>query len=385
MKNKLIGIFKDMSVFKRMVILILCVLITCGIINLLLLIPIPSLADNNAWLGFWGSIIGAIISGIITLWVIEHTIKTTLMNVKPVIVPIKSFYHIYSHKKDKGMYILDKKLSLKLTEYFDEKEIDFSIANKFLILEAIYNTKEGNDKKWSEDIDKIDSDLLYDDIVSICKYKTVNKAFNELALELNNKYKGKYNESIINDIIYRLKQLYVKHSEGDIIYYEGQWQIYFPIYNVGQGTALNIEISWSVNDLAYKSLCDKLGFDNSDYDEMKKHFSFDNMQTILTEILISDKDRNKLYIEVPREIIHLIHFIKLKQEKNVENQKYENNNILIDENKIAQINIKYDNIHGESFKDENYDVYFKNWNNIVDEYYNYNEEYLYFRFIKAKK
>ena len=130
------------------------------------------------------------------------------------------------------MYILDKKLSLKLTEYFDEKEIDFSIANKFLILEAMYNTKEGNDKKWSEDIDKIDSDLLYDDIVSICKYKTVNKAFNELALELNNKYKGKYNESIINDIIYRLKQLYVKHSERDIIYYEGQWQIYFPIYNI---------------------------------------------------------------------------------------------------------------------------------------------------------
>ena len=84
-------------------------------------------------------------------------------------------------------------------------------------------------------------------------------------------------------------------------------------------------------------------------------------------------------------LIALFHFIKLKQEKNVENQKYENNNILIDENKIAQINIKYDNIHGESFKDEKYDVYFKNWNNIVDEYYNYNEEYLYFRFIKAKK
>lgn len=374
-----------MSVFKRMVILILCVLITCVIINLLLLIPIPSLADNNAWLGFWGSIIGAIISGIITLWVIEYTIKTTLMNVKPVIVPIKSFYYIYSHKKDKGMHILDKKLSLKLTEYLDEKEIDFSIADKFLLLEAMYNTKENNDKKWSEDIDKIDSDLLYNDIVSICKYKTVNKAFNGLALELNNKYKGKYSESIINDIIYRLKQLYVKHSERDIIYDEGQWQIYFPIYNVGQGTALNIEISWSIKDLAYKTLCDGLGFDDSDYDKMKKHFSFDNMQTILTEILINDKDRNKLYIEVPREIIHLISFIKLKQEENIKNHKYVNNNILVNENKIAQINIKYDNIHGESFKDENYDVYFKIGNNIIDEYYNYDEEYFYFRFIKTKK
>lgn len=57
-------------------------------INKLLFLPIPSKADNNAWLQYWGSLIGSLIAGLVTLWGIEYTIKSTLMNVKPFIRPI---------------------------------------------------------------------------------------------------------------------------------------------------------------------------------------------------------------------------------------------------------------------------------------------------------
>lgn len=37
--------------------------------------PIPTLAKEDAWLGFYGSIVGAAIAGIVTLWGLNTQLK----------------------------------------------------------------------------------------------------------------------------------------------------------------------------------------------------------------------------------------------------------------------------------------------------------------------
>lgn len=92
--------FKHLSIAQRMIVLILVTIVICFIINGLLFVPMPSHADDNAWLGFYGSILGATIAGIVTLWAIETTIKSTLMNFKPVIRPVHIFMYIQVKKKE---------------------------------------------------------------------------------------------------------------------------------------------------------------------------------------------------------------------------------------------------------------------------------------------
>ena len=43
----------------------------------------PSMANADTWLEFYGGLLGAAVGGIIALWGIEYTIKSTVMNVKP--------------------------------------------------------------------------------------------------------------------------------------------------------------------------------------------------------------------------------------------------------------------------------------------------------------
>lgn len=374
--------FKHLSIAQRMIVLILVTIVICFIINGLLFVPMPSHADDNAWLGFYGSILGATIAGIVTLWAIETTIKSTLMNFKPVIRPVKSYFYVYTSKEKGSMVITDTRLVEIFKEHCENDEIDFEELDIYMVIEAYAKIeKKYEGTKWSLEVSKLDVEKLYEEIFNICKHRNINKCFKLLFEELADKYKNEINKSIIEDIIYELKKLYRRESERKLINNElEKWDLFFPIYNIGAGNALDIEVNWDVSDLAYKNICDELGFNENDYDEMNKSFSFKNMELLKKEILLCEKDSNKINIVIPGEIVLLIKFIIKKSEDNYSIK----NNILVKENKIAQLTIRYDNIHGETLEDK-YNVYFKIWSNIIDEYDDYNEKTFYFRFVNTEK
>lgn len=374
--------FKHLSIAQRMIVLILVTIVICFIINGLLFVPMPSHADDNAWLGFYGSILGATIAGIVTLWAIETTIKSTLMNFKPVIRPVKSYFYVYTSKEKGSMVITDTRLVEIFKEHCENDEIDFEELDIYMVIEAYAKIeKKYEGTKWSLEVSKLDVEKLYEEIFNICKHRNINKCFKLLFEELADKYKNEINKSIIEDIIYELKNLYRRESERKLINNElEKWDLFFPIYNIGAGNALDIEVNWDVSDLAYKNICDELGFNENDYDEMNKSFSFKNMELLKKEILLCEKDSNKINIVIPGEIVLLIKFIIKKSEDNYSIK----NNILVKENKIAQLTIRYDNIHGETL-DDKYNVYFKIWSNIIDEYDDYNEKTFYFRFVNTEK
>ena len=374
--------FKHLSIAQRMIVLILVTIVICFIINGLLFVPMPSHADDNAWLGFYGRILGATIAGIVTLWAIETTIKSTLMNFKPVIRPVKSYFYVYTSKEKGSMVITDTRLVEIFKEHCENDEIDFEELDIYMVIEAYAKIeKKYEGTKWSLEVSKLDVEKLYEEIFNICKHRNINKCFKLLFEELADKYKNEINKSIIEDIIYELKKLYRRESERKLINNElEKWDLFFPIYNIGAGNALDIEVNWDVSDLAYKNICDELGFNENDYDEMNKSFSFKNMELLKKEILLCEKDSNKINIVIPGEIVLLIKFIIKKSEDNYSIK----NNILVKENKIAQLTIRYDNIHGETLEDK-YNVYFKIWSNIIDEYDDYNEKTFYFRFVNTEK
>lgn len=280
------------------------------------------------------------------------------------------------------MVITDTRLVEIFKEHCENDEIDFEELDIYMVIEAYAKIeKKYEGTKWSLEVSKLDVEKLYEEIFNICKHRNINKCFKLLFEELADKYKNEINKSIIEDIIYELKKLYRRESERKLINNElEKWDLFFPIYNIGAGNALDIEVNWDVSDLAYKNICDELGFNENDYDEMNKSFSFKNMELLKKEILLCEKDSNKINIVIPGEIVLLIKFIIKKSEDNYSIK----NNILVKENKIAQLTIRYDNIHGETLEDK-YNVYFKIWSNIIDEYDDYNEKTFYFRFINTEK
>jgi hypothetical protein len=384
--DKIKKLYIKLSAGKRMILLILLTIVTCFLINAILFIPMPSLADNNAWLQFYGSVIGAVIGGTVTLWGIEYTIKSTIMNVKPVIRPVKTYFYVYSDKNSNGMTITEKKLNEAIKEYFEKQEIDLEELNIFMVIEAYSIVKEKHiGTKWDIELSKLDVNILYKDIRDILKYKTARAGFKLLFEELVEKYKDACNKSLIEDIVYELRELYKKRCENNIIFQEEQGgYLFIPVYNVGAGNALDIEVNWDVSNLEYRNVCDDLGFNDKDYLEMERSFSFKNMALLRKEMLMCEKDNNKVHIQISTEIIQLIKFIIEKSRKNNNEKKHANNNILVGENKIAQLNIKYYDIHGYSIENK-YDIYLKIWDNIVDEYYSYSEKTFYFRFIDTEK
>ena len=126
---------KKMGLWGKYVVLLIVTVILGFMVNLFLFVPIPTLADENGWLGFYGSLIGAGIAGIITLWGIEYTIKSTVMNVKPCIRPVKKDFYLYE-KKGQGLTITEKPLFHLVEEFASKEKVDMFEVNE-LVIDAI--------------------------------------------------------------------------------------------------------------------------------------------------------------------------------------------------------------------------------------------------------
>lgn len=66
-----------LKIIKKHFIIILIIMLLPLVINLLCLIPTKFTTNNNDWIGFWGSYLGSICGGIITLFVLFQTNKLT--------------------------------------------------------------------------------------------------------------------------------------------------------------------------------------------------------------------------------------------------------------------------------------------------------------------
>lgn len=333
--RKILKNIKKNSVLKRISILIGVSIIIAGVIELCLFIPIPSNADNNSWLVFWGSVLGAIIGGIVTLWGLNVTIKSTYLNVKPLLRPVRTDFYVYL--KDENMTMTDKNIVVRVNEYFEKEEINFFELDEYMLEEAcskVANNHKGT--KWESDIEKIDIDKLYEGIKEICKCKRNEDAFKLLYYELVSKYDKGFDKDLMEEIRYELKQLYINRCAINIIHEENEkWRYFMPLYNVGAGNALDIEVKWDTSDNSYKEYCDKLGFDEKDYLEMKKSFSLDALETLSADILKIKDGEDKRYFEIPCQIIGLIEVIIYKSF--IDKSKDINTNVLLDEDKMHNL------------------------------------------------
>ena len=360
---------------------LILLIITIGLgflINQLLYMPIPTLAEENAWLGFYGSIIGAAIAGIVTLWGIEYTIKSTILNVKPAIRPIKTSFFLYS-KEGIDLFVTNKPIITLVDEYAQTQTIRFTEISK---LDYLYIKEKLAEKyqetKWADIFSEIDIDALYKQIKDLCAYKTYKEAFDILYTELPNTYKHGVGEQLCERIFekYRHDMAFEVMCEAS-----RQWCVYYSVYNIGAGNASDIRVRWDFSKNHYMLLCEKLGFISEDYDNMNKSFSFRSIQIGEADVMLNTNGDNKIKVEVPSEVILFIKMIYIKSLTNTKEKKHIQNNVLVGENQIAEMEISCSDIHGKPHSDK-YRVMFK-INSTLQNPYDANEEHFYLKFEKV--
>jgi len=367
----------EINIWTRYFILVLITIILGFLINLFLFAPIKTLADENAWLGFYGSIVGAGIAGIITLWGIEYTIKSTFLNVKPTIRPVKTNLFLYD-KEGTGIFVTNKSMSALMKEYAESRKVYFSEIDKLDYMGVIAKiVDEYKGTKWESVFAEIDVEELTKEIKNICALKTYNDAMDNLWVELPEKYKDGVGTKLAESIneYYRRKIARESMSEAQDL-----WGLYYWVYNVGAGNALDIRISWDFSKNHHKILCDNLGFNDDDYSEMNNRFLLDKIEVAEADVMLNSNEENKVKAEIPYAVILFIKNLYVKSLKNTKENKHMNNNALVGEHQIAELNISYIDIHGKEHVDY-YDVMFRT-QSAIQEKYGYKEEYFYFKFCK---
>lgn len=159
-----------------------------------------------------------------------------------------------------------------------------------------------------------------------------------------------------------------------------QWFVYYWVYNVGAGNALDVMISWDFSKKYHKTLCDNLGFSKEEYSDMMKHFSLGEIDTAAADVMLNSNEDNKVRVFVPSQVMLFIKYLYLKSVKNINEKKQMNNNALVDEQQIAELSIACIDIHGKKHI-EYYNVMFK-IQPTLQNMYDYKEELFYLRFNK---
>ncbi|WP_366289730.1 hypothetical protein [Paenibacillus sp. AN1007] len=364
----------NLNIWARYGILIIVTIVIGFLANVFLYIPVPSLANVNAWLGFFGSIIGAGIAGLVTLWGIEYTIKNTLLNVKPVIRPVRTDFFLYDNQ---GIFVTEKSRSVLVKEFSEKEKVYFSEMDKYdyvIILNDL--VEEYQDREWGEVFAQVDADNLFEEIKSICKSRTYGEAFSDILNRLPEKYNDGVGEKLAEKIHenFRRKIVYEAMSEA-----KRQSFVFFWLYNVGAGNAIDIRIAWDFSKNYHKKLCNELGFSENEYMQMLSNFSLDRLAIAEADIMLNTNTDNKVKAFVPNEVIL---FIKYLYRKSLENNKEKNtnNNALVSEQEISLLKISYTDIHGQEHT-EYYDVIFK-MSSTFDDSYDYKEQYFYLKFNK---
>lgn len=370
---------KTLNIWVRYAILIVSTVILGFLINLFLYAPISTLADENAWLGFFGSVIGAGIAGIVTIWGIEYAIKNTILNVKPVIRPIKTDFFLY-YKKDSMFFASNKSMRVLMKEYEESQKVYFSETDK-LDCGSIINllAEEYKDTKWEAVFRKLNIEDLFNKVKEICQSQTYKNGINNLVNELPEIYKSGVGSRIVEKICENFQRniaFKVINTAKD------ELRLYYWVYNVGAGNAIDIRISWDFSKNYHKKLCNDLGFSEEEYSDMMKKFSLDKIDIAEADVMLNTNDGNKIRVFIPDEVILFIKHLYIKSFKNCNEMKHMNNNALVGENQIAELNISCIDIYEENHI-EHYDVMLR-IESTLQNYYNYEEEYFYLKFNKKK-
>jgi hypothetical protein len=365
------------NIWIRYLVLLIVTIALGFFINGFLYTPIPTLAKEDAWLGFYGSIIGAAIAGIVTLWGIEYTIKSTMLNVKPAIRPIRTKFFLYQ-KNGIGLFASNKPIRILVEEYEKSQKIQFNsmdtIDLSYIIIKLI---EEYKDREIVGAFEAIDVGTLYRQIKDLCALKTYNDSIDMLSTELPNIYEKGVGEKICEKIF---ENWHDENAFRSMCEARDKWSVYYSIYNIGAGNASDIRIEWDFNNNLHMSLCKKLGFDKEDYDNMNNSFSFDNIEVGEADVMLNTSGDNKIEVAVPIEVISFIKYLYKKSLKNISEEKYMENNALIGENQIAELKISCVDIHGKAHSDR-YKVMFSISNTLQNPYDSV-EEYFYFKFNK---
>lgn len=345
--------------------------------NASLYIPVPSLANVNAWLGFFGSIIGAGIAGLVTLWGIEYTIKNTLLNIKPVIRPVRTDFFLYDNQ---GVFVTEKSRAILVKEFSEKEKVYFSEIDKFdysIIVNEL--VEEYQDRKWGDVFAQLDADNLFEEVKRICKLRTYEEAFSNILNKLSEKYSDGVGEKLAEKIQenFRRKIVYEAMNEA-----KHRSFVFFWLYNVGAGNAIDIRIEWDFTRNQHKKFCEELGFSEDEYRQMLNNFSLDHIAIAEADIMLHTNSDNKVKAFVPNEVIL---FIKYLYKKSIQNQKENNtnNNALVSEREISLLKVSYTDIHGQDHF-EYYHVIFK-MSPTFDNSYDYKEQHFYLKFNKSDR
>lgn len=323
---------------------------------------------------------GSLIAGLVTLWGIEYTIKSTLMNVKPFIRPISSRYYIY-YKDEVGLAITDNDILHLIDEYYANVEMETDEYEMFIV-DSAYNKvlEERENSWWQKDIENINFEYFKGQIIEICKYKSGKDAFLSLYRNIDKLNDIDCNEEIIKEILYNMQKNYIQKIANRVFYKEQRkWYVMLPVYNVGAGNAIDISFSWSFKDGSYREILNKIGFDDKDYERINKSFSLDNIMISKSDILLNENGQNKVHIPIANELIMLIKHIFVKGQSNKHSKVVINDDLGVNYNKIGELHIEYKDIHGE-INNNDYNVFVRMNDNITGDKYGYTETFVDFKF-----
>ncbi len=369
----------NLGIWKKYFIVIFTTIVISFLINRLLFLPISSKVDNNAWLQYWGSVIGSLIAGLVTLWGIEYTIRGTLMNVRPFIRPISSKYYIY-YKENDGVVMTSKDILYLIEDYYTNIEMETDELEMFIVDSAYNKVLEDNKgRKWQKEIENINFDYLKNQIIEICKYNNGRDAFLNLYRNIERLDNTGCNEKIIEEILYNMRENYIEKIANRVICQEKmKWYIFLPVYNVGAGNAIDISFNWSFKDGSYKEILNKIGFNDKDYARINKSFSLDKIMNSKADILLNINGENKVYIPIAGELILLIKHILVKIQSSKADNIVNKDDLHVNYNKIAELHIKCKDIHGELNKND-YSVFLRMYDGI-EKKYGYVETYVDLKF-----
>lgn len=371
---------KKMGIWQKYILLLLVTILACFLINIILYIPMPSLVGESGWLTFFGSLFGALVAGLVTLWGIEYTIKTTVMNVKPCIRPVRKDFFLY-YNCNRGLFIIDKPFSVYMDEKFKNEKVDLFDINELIIgnyVNELAESKKGT--KWESIFANLNIKKLCNSIKDKCEYRTYDRATEILYRELDKEYANGVGRVLFEKVM----EIFRSNIASSVL--SQQWRnnkVFYSVYNTGAGNATDVRISWNFSKKYHLTICEKMGFNEEDYAKMNNSFSLDEIEMVESDVMLNENGNNMVRVQVPDEVIMFVEMIYLKSIKNEKEEKYEENNALIGEHEFAELNILCNDIYGEKH-DFQYKVIFRMMPTLAFQC-DYQEEKFYFKFDKIEK
>ena len=362
---------KGLSIWKRYIIIILIIIMTSFLINKMLFLPMTSRADSNAWVQYWGSITGALVAGLVTLWGIENTIKNTLRSVTPLIRPINTEFYIYQNNK--GNYVMtDKDLSQLVEDYHRNVEMETD-RYKMLIIDILYERilSQRENSRWQKDVGNVSFENFKSEIIKVCKYNNRENTFSNLDGNAEILDDASYNEGTIRETLHNMKETYIQRIADRVFLEEKMKEMYsnvmVPVYNVGAGNAIDVSFNWTLKESGYRKILNKIGFNDEDYARLNEGFTPININPSSTDILLNINGENKMNLPLVNQLADLVKHIFIKRQNNKNENIVINDDLGVNYSRIADLHIECKDIYGDP-NENSYKVLLKMIDNIGEEY-----------------